>query len=54
MNLIDFAICLTLTVHSGYLRAYGPAPPLGKKGIRMLALDGWQELDASNRLKLES
>ena len=32
MNLIDFAICLTLTVHSGYLRTYGPATPFGEKG----------------------
>jgi hypothetical protein len=46
--------CLNLTVRSGYLRTYGPAAPLGKERIRMLGLDGRQELDASDHLKRES
>jgi len=31
-----------------------PLTPDGKKRIRMLGLDGWQELDASDRSRLES
>jgi len=31
-----------------------PADPDGKEKIRMLGLDGWQELDMSDRLKLEA
>lgn len=31
-----------------------PADPDGKEKIRMLGLDGWQELDMSDKLKLEA
>jgi hypothetical protein len=31
-----------------------PRNPDGRNKMKMLGLDGWQELDASDRLKLEA